>query len=225
MHQNDQNASLSTFGIDRSGHNYSYTSSPSRQSDMANWLLQQTCVARPAHPYSMHAESPGAFVDPRGLATAWDELSPSMQGKVPHFSYKLPRLFYLHHSTSVSRSVSPLCPTSEATTSPIIPSATQARLQHTRAATASPSRDDDSGMHLPYNQLLYNCFMEMPGHEALLKDIYAWFERNTDKARNPGQKGWQNSIRHNLSMNEVGPLSDVLKDSTDVPRPLSAVRA
>jgi len=36
----------------------------------------------------------------------------------------------------------------------------------------------------------------------VLKDIYQWFIDNTDKAA-LDQKGWQNSIRHNLSMNKV----------------------
>ena len=63
--------------------------------------------------------------------------------------------------------------------------------------------ENENCSNVPYNQLLHKCLMEKCGHEALLKDIYAWFERNTEKAKDPGAKGWQNSIRHNLSMNEV----------------------
>lgn len=37
----------------------------------------------------------------------------------------------------------------------------------------------------------------------VLRDIYEWIARNTDKARDPAFKGWQNSVRHNLSMNGV----------------------
>ena len=55
----------------------------------------------------------------------------------------------------------------------------------------------------PYAQLIYRALRDAPGYGMVLKDIYDWFEKNTDKAKNPSSKGWQNSIRHNLSMNGV----------------------
>lgn len=55
----------------------------------------------------------------------------------------------------------------------------------------------------PYAQLIYRALMEVPGHTMVLRDIYNWFRRNTDKATDKETKGWQNSIRHNLSMNGV----------------------
>ena len=55
----------------------------------------------------------------------------------------------------------------------------------------------------PYAQLIYRALRDAPGYGMVLKDIYEWFEKNTDKAKNPLSKGWQNSIRHNLSMNGV----------------------
>lgn len=56
----------------------------------------------------------------------------------------------------------------------------------------------------PYAQLIYQALMEAPTHKMVLQEIYDWFRSNTDKARTSGlSKGWQNSIRHNLSMNEV----------------------
>lgn len=55
----------------------------------------------------------------------------------------------------------------------------------------------------PYAQLIYRALMEAPGHTMVLRDIYNWFRRNTDKATDKETKGWQNSIRHNLSMNGV----------------------
>jgi hypothetical protein len=33
------------------------------------------------------------------------------------------------------------------------------------------------------------------GNKLQLQSIYSWFEANTDKARDPNAKGWQNSIR------------------------------
>lgn len=55
----------------------------------------------------------------------------------------------------------------------------------------------------PYAKLIYRALMEAPGHQMVLKDIYGWIARNTDKARDSAFKGWQNSVRHNLSMNGV----------------------
>jgi len=56
---------------------------------------------------------------------------------------------------------------------------------------------------LPYAKLLHRCLMSVPDHTMVLKDIYEWFRYNTDKGKDPNQRGWQNSIRHNLSMNKV----------------------
>ena len=56
---------------------------------------------------------------------------------------------------------------------------------------------------LPYATLIFYALLDAPEHRMVLKDIYEWFERNTDKARDPNNRGWQNSIRHNLSMNGV----------------------
>ncbi|KAF2469136.1 uncharacterized protein BDR25DRAFT_289340 [Lindgomyces ingoldianus] len=53
----------------------------------------------------------------------------------------------------------------------------------------------------PYAQLIYRALLEAPNHTMVLRDIYDWFKRNTDKAADKDMKGWQNSIRHNLSMN------------------------
>lgn len=64
---------------------------------------------------------------------------------------------------------------------------------------------DDVGIdkEQPYAQLIYRALMEADNHTMILKDIYNWFKDNTDKAADKETKGWQNSIRHNLSMNGV----------------------
>ncbi|RBR23574.1 uncharacterized protein FIESC28_03756 [Fusarium coffeatum] len=64
----------------------------------------------------------------------------------------------------------------------------------------------------PYAKLLWRALMSTPDHAMTLQEIYQWFRENTDKdikkdhsERRPGKnaEGWQNSIRHNLSMNEA----------------------
>ncbi|KAJ5960091.1 uncharacterized protein N7479_007241 [Penicillium vulpinum] len=55
--------------------------------------------------------------------------------------------------------------------------------------------------HPPYSVLIYQALKDAPGHKLQLQSIYSWFEANTDKGADPNAKGWQNSIRHNLSMN------------------------
>lgn len=67
----------------------------------------------------------------------------------------------------------------------------------------SEDSDEDGSVNCePYAQLIFRALKEAPGYRMVLKDIYRWFEKNTDKARK-SSKGWQNSIRHNLSMNGV----------------------
>lgn len=74
--------------------------------------------------------------------------------------------------------------------------------------TVNDESDADSSVTLePYAQLIYRALKSVPGHGMVLKDIYDWFEKNTDKAKNTSSKGWQNSIRHNLSMNGVSTLN------------------
>ncbi|KAJ9645462.1 hypothetical protein H2204_001042 [Knufia peltigerae] len=55
----------------------------------------------------------------------------------------------------------------------------------------------------PYAMLIYDALKQAPGHRMMLKDIYEWFCNNTTKPQESGSKGWQNSIRHNLSMNKA----------------------
>ena len=64
--------------------------------------------------------------------------------------------------------------------------------------------DVDGGVSCePYAQLIYRALKSAPEHKMVLREIYDWFEKNTDKAIANESKGWQNSIRHNLSMNGV----------------------
>jgi hypothetical protein len=62
---------------------------------------------------------------------------------------------------------------------------------------------DPIDKELPYAQLIHRALLSAPNHTMVLRDIYAWFETYTDKAAHSETRGWQNSIRHNLSMNGV----------------------
>ncbi|KAK3705897.1 hypothetical protein LTR37_013050 [Vermiconidia calcicola] len=62
--------------------------------------------------------------------------------------------------------------------------------------------DDEADAADPcYAQLLYRCLMEAPEHTLTLKELYEWIAQHSQKAKDPKSRGWQNSVRHNLSMN------------------------
>ena len=64
--------------------------------------------------------------------------------------------------------------------------------------------DDDVESADPcYAQLLYRCLKDVLDHTLSLKEIYEWVAQYSHKAKDPKQRGWQNSVRHNLSMNAV----------------------
>ncbi|EMC99522.1 hypothetical protein BAUCODRAFT_339570 [Baudoinia panamericana UAMH 10762] len=67
--------------------------------------------------------------------------------------------------------------------------------------TNSDDLDNVEQAELCYAKLLYWCLMEAPDYTMTLKDLYAWVKEHSQKARDPDNKGWQNSVRHNLSMN------------------------
>ncbi|CAG8888486.1 unnamed protein product [Penicillium egyptiacum] len=89
-------------------------------------------------------------------------------------------------------------PQSLAASSPAMTLQTGDRLSP-RSGTGD-NKEERTG-HPPYSVLIYQALKEAPGNKLQLQSIYSWFEANTDKAQDPNAKGWQNSIRHNLSMN------------------------
>lgn len=62
--------------------------------------------------------------------------------------------------------------------------------------------DQDPAAEPPYSKLIWDALKSAPHNRMQLQEIYAWFEKNTSRGKDHN-KGWQNSIRHNLSMNAV----------------------
>lgn len=58
----------------------------------------------------------------------------------------------------------------------------------------------------PYAKLIHRAFLSNTRHAMTLQEIYQWFRENTTKGKDES-KGWQNSIRYNLTMNQVCALS------------------
>lgn len=54
-----------------------------------------------------------------------------------------------------------------------------------------------------YAELLRACLLEAPDYTMSLRDLYAWVSEHSPKAKDPNSTGWKNSVRHNLSMNQV----------------------
>ncbi|KAK3309413.1 uncharacterized protein B0T15DRAFT_2462 [Chaetomium strumarium] len=67
-------------------------------------------------------------------------------------------------------------------------------------ARARGATHSSNGKEEPYAKLIYRAFLSTPRRAMTLQEIYQWFRENTDKGKTES-KGWQNSIRHNLSMN------------------------
>lgn len=64
--------------------------------------------------------------------------------------------------------------------------------------------DDDSDNTDPcYAELLRQCLLTAPRYTMSLRDLYAWVAEHSPKAKDPTSTGWKNSVRHNLSMNQV----------------------
>ena len=87
---------------------------------------------------------------------------------------------------------------STSSTSPTLPSPPSTNI-------VSPERSefDEPMGDEPYAQLIYKALLQAPHRRMVLQDIYEWFKRYTTKPQESGSNGWQNSIRHNLSMNHV----------------------
>ncbi|RWA08679.1 hypothetical protein EKO27_g6414 [Xylaria grammica] len=85
------------------------------------------------------------------------------------------------------------------------------------AEPAEQSSEEEPKAGEPYARLIYKAFMSRkPAYAMTLQEIYQWFREHTDKADNHS-KGWQNSIRHNLSMNAAFVKRDSKPNGQEIP--------
>lgn len=76
-----------------------------------------------------------------------------------------------------------------------------------RTSFGGDHSEEEHVSDLPYSQLIFQALMSTEERKMPLQEIYSWFEQHTNKGKDQACKGWQNSIRHNLSMNAVRALS------------------
>lgn len=74
-----------------------------------------------------------------------------------------------------------------------------------RTLVSNGEAREDRPTNTPYSGLIFKALDSAKGKKLSLQGIYKWFLENTDKGKDENHKGWQNSIRHNLSMNAVSP--------------------
>ncbi|KAK4697027.1 forkhead transcription factor HCM1, partial [Lecanoromycetidae sp. Uapishka_2] len=63
--------------------------------------------------------------------------------------------------------------------------------------------DDGRKPHYSYAMLIGMAILRAPGRRLTLAHIYKWISDSFSHYRQAGENGWQNSIRHNLSLNKA----------------------
>ena len=214
-----------------------------RVSQNHNWLLACTPYARPSSRFPRqsslefhHGESPSTTSDnqsymPTSMPVMGDRSSESLTGQQlrtlnPTGDHDLliqtPSNFWVEDAQSFRGSTSPL-----SYSPPTCSEGPDINMEREDIGEHTSSNDEKMAQErlddIPYAQLIYSALMEAPGHRMVLKDIYRWIEGNTDKANNPEFTGWQNSVRHNLSMNKVRPLPIRLRFLADISQAFTKV--
>lgn len=104
-----------------------------------------------------------------------------------------------HPFTQDASPTSPGIPMSAPTSTPATSAPAQAPVKLEDGSAASEADDGDI-RHQPYSKQLVQALLSNPRRAMTVQQIYKWFEENTDRHES---SGWQNSIRHNLSLNKV----------------------
>ncbi|KAJ5156202.1 hypothetical protein N7492_009005 [Penicillium capsulatum] len=135
--------------------------------------------------------TPSPWLGPGRFYPAKPEGSPPSIHAVHQHSSSPPMSISSQHSPP--RSVSSASPSARV----LVPDSTSPR------TSLGDHSEEEQSSELPYSSLIYQALLTGEGGQMPLQEIYAWFERNTTKGKDQACKGWQNSIRHNLSMNAV----------------------
>lgn len=75
----------------------------------------------------------------------------------------------------------------------------------------SGNGDEEEEDPRSWDKVLYAVLLELPGHCARLQEIYDLVPNETNKWQ--FRSGWQNSVRHNLSLNKVSDLPQACRAS------------
>ncbi|KAG6010055.1 hypothetical protein E4U21_000498 [Claviceps maximensis] len=136
---------------------------------------------------SVH-DSPLSVGTPKDLLPSQLVESRSMPWSMSESGSSSASLYSSSASTSASASTNVSAPASASASPP------------SELSTGSRDIAENDKVDEPYAKLIYRAFMSRSDHTMTLQEIYKWFRENTSKAVTES-RGWQNSIRHNLSMN------------------------
>lgn len=153
----------------------------SEHDDLMNWQPAPTASSLLSQGYLEHIPS---YPDTPEQSTRSMRATPAS----PPISISSSSISPRHSRDSESMSPAPTVPAAEST-SPRI--------------SLGDSSDQEYNGGSPYSRLIWEALISTEDKMLPLQGIYQWFEKNTTKGGNEESKGWQNSIRHNLSMNAV----------------------
>lgn len=177
---------------------YSYHGSPA--------IYNQAPVS-PQAPFSSPMQMPfrtadnqqsAGFQQARMCSPVSDGSPHTAQNLYPHTSHPFGTLAHSPLTSMPSTATASMTTTTRATTS--VPAQFVPLSPEGPSEVSGTPEEGEEGGHEPYSKQLVRALMSFPGHAATVQQIYDWFEANTNRAESAG---WKNSIRHNLSLNEV----------------------
>lgn len=172
---------------------------------------QPTASSRIAPPYSMNTHLIPSASKREDTDYLWDKAASVASLFLPHGNPRQrPTPINTAEANALAIRTSPLSPSTSISSQQSPAHSLDSMSPTTSAATDATSpqtsfgdnSDPDSGAESPYSKLIWDALKSAPGNKMQLQEIYAWFEKNTSRGKDRN-KGWQNSIRHNLSMNAV----------------------
>ncbi|KAJ5629010.1 hypothetical protein N7490_011238 [Penicillium lividum] len=210
------NSSDNAWGTTMSGPDEQQFNQPHRMGENVPNMLYSSIMSSSTHSVAQLGSeqfSTEMKPDPDSMLCQQEQQFPGLWDEPPicSISRELEQAMKLEDSDGTSPST-PTASTSPSTTShysfPNSPchssgtpsESTSIMVDHTSPGTSSEFSEGDPPVDPPYSQLIFRALYECENHMMPLQELYAWFKNNTNKGKEQGN-GWQNSIRHNLSMN------------------------